>query len=58
MEAAFHSQLKTRTKLITESLQEFVAATDHLAHCAHTELSKHLIDKEAARAFAEGKGRI
>jgi hypothetical protein len=58
LEAAFQPQLKTSTQLVVESLQEFVAATDHLAQCAHTEWPKHLIGKEAARAFVEGKGTI
>jgi hypothetical protein len=54
IKAAFHSYLKRRTGLIGESPQEFAAATDHLAHHKHAQLYKHLINKEAARAFANG----
>jgi hypothetical protein len=53
LEAVFHSQLKRRTQLIGESLQKLAAAIDHLAHHAHVEPPKHLISKEATRAFAE-----
>jgi hypothetical protein len=38
LEAVFHSQLKRRTLLIGESLQEFSTAIDHLANCARVEL--------------------
>jgi hypothetical protein len=38
LEAAFLSQLKRRTHLVGESLQEFSAAIDHLAHGVHVEL--------------------
>jgi hypothetical protein len=54
LEAIFHSQLKRRTQLIRESLQVFAATIDHLAHHAHVELPKHLISKEAPRAFVNG----
>jgi FKBP-type peptidyl-prolyl cis-trans isomerase (trigger factor) len=53
LEAAFHSQLK-RAWLIRASLQEFTAAIDHLANCAHIELPKHLISKQAVHAFTNG----
>jgi hypothetical protein len=36
-----------------ESLQEFAAATDHLAHRDQTELPEHLISTAVARAFAD-----
>jgi hypothetical protein len=46
------------TQLVEEFLLEFRAAIDHFAHLSHVELPKHLISKEAARAFAEGtRGR-
>jgi hypothetical protein len=38
LQAAFHSELKRRTHLVKESLQEFDTDIDHLAHHAHVEL--------------------
>jgi hypothetical protein len=52
--AVFHSQLKRRTQLSRESLQEFPAAMDHLAHPTHVVLPEHLISKEAAHSCANG----
>jgi hypothetical protein len=49
LEAAFHSQLKRKTQLIRETLQEFAIAIDYLAHHAHVKLSEHLISKESDR---------
>jgi hypothetical protein len=49
-----YSQLKQKEQLIGESLQEFVADTDHLAHSAHVDLPEHLISKMVTHAFAEG----
>jgi hypothetical protein len=51
---AFQSQMKRRSRLVGESLQDFIATIDHLAHRAHIELPEHLISKEAARVFAYG----
>jgi hypothetical protein len=44
--AALHLQVKRGTQLLRESLQELAAAIDHLAHCMHVELPKHLIIKK------------
>jgi hypothetical protein len=53
VEAAFYYHLKRRTQLIGEFLQEFAIAIDHMAHGVHVDLPKHLVSKEAARAFAD-----
>jgi hypothetical protein len=52
--AMFHSQPKRRTMIIRESLQEFATTNNHLTHCGHVQLPKHLISKEAAHAFVNG----
>jgi hypothetical protein len=54
LEGTFPSQLKRRIKLVGKSLQEFAAAIDHLPHCAHIELPKHPISKEAGHAHTDG----
>jgi hypothetical protein len=51
MEAVFHSQLKRRTQLVREPLQEFATAIDHLPHRVHVQLPDHLISTEAACPF-------
>jgi hypothetical protein len=43
LEAVFHSQLKRRALIGSESLQESAATIDDLAHCAQNELHEHLI---------------
>jgi hypothetical protein len=54
LEAVFHSQLKG-PQLIRESLQEFAATINHLAHHDHIELLEQLIIKEATCAFTDGR---
>jgi hypothetical protein len=51
LEAAFNSQLKRRNQLVGESLEEFATTTNQLVHHAHIQLPKHLISKDATRAF-------
>jgi hypothetical protein len=53
LDEAFHTQLKRRTQLVSEFLQEFVAIIDDLAYCAHVDLPKRNISREAAVAFAD-----
>jgi hypothetical protein len=53
LEEALHAQLKRRAQRVGESLQEFSAVIEHLAHHAHVELPEHCISKEATRAFAD-----
>jgi hypothetical protein len=52
--AAYRVQLKVRTKLIFESLQEFAAAVKQLAHRALLGQPVDFIDREAVLAFADG----
>jgi peptide subunit release factor 1 (eRF1) len=52
--AGFRSQLKTRTQRAGESLQEFAAAIEQLAHRAYLTLPEERIRREAGKAFADG----
>jgi hypothetical protein len=54
LKEGFQLQLKRRTQHVGESLQEFAAAIDHLAHLAHVVLPEYVIRKEATLAFADG----
>jgi hypothetical protein len=47
---AYHSQLKARTQLITEFVEEFAATIEHLAHRVHVGLPQY-VQREAAYAF-------
>jgi hypothetical protein len=46
MEEAFHAQLR-RVQHTRESLQEFAAAINHLAHCSQIDMTEY-ISKEVA----------
>jgi predicted Ser/Thr protein kinase len=48
---AYCFELKTRTQLISKSLQEFAVTIGQLAHQALVELPLHFIQREAAYAF-------
>jgi hypothetical protein len=52
--AAYHSQLKTRTQRIGESLQKFATVVEQLAHRTYPALSKDHVRMKAGTAFAEG----
>jgi hypothetical protein len=60
LETAFHSQLKRRTQLVRESLQEFSAATDHLANRAHVGgrpcILRRLKERDIRRRVPSGVG--
>jgi hypothetical protein len=63
LEAAFHSQLKRRTQLVGESLQEFADAIVHLAHRAHVKppYGNHILMETLAltsRSLAGGPARL
>jgi hypothetical protein len=47
-------ELKRRIQLVRESVQEFAATTNHLAHHTHIGLPKDLISKEVVHAFTNG----
>jgi hypothetical protein len=53
--AAYRSKLKTRTRVIRESLQAFVTAVEQLDHCVYPALSQNHIKREADKAFADGE---
>jgi hypothetical protein len=52
--AAYRSQLKVRVKTSGETLQEFTAAVEQLAHRAIFGLPVGFIQTEAAHAFIDG----
>jgi len=52
--AAYRSQLKTRMQANEETLQEFAAAVEQLAHRAFVGLPVNFIQTEAAHSFIDG----
>jgi hypothetical protein len=52
--AAYRAQLKARTQLIGESLQEFAAAVEQLAHRTLVGQPLDFIQREAAHTFVDG----
>ena len=48
------TQLKARVQASVETLQEFAAAEDHLAHRAFVELIVAFVQTEAANCFIDG----
>jgi hypothetical protein len=48
------SQLKLRTQLIDESLQESATTTQQLAHMALVEQPQHFIQREGAHVYVDG----
>jgi hypothetical protein len=56
--AACQVQLKDRIQLIIESLQEFAAAIEHLAHRALVGLPMDFIQMEVVHAFIDSERPI
>jgi hypothetical protein len=52
--AAYRSQLKTQTQKAGESLQEFAAAIEQLAHRHYPALPEDHVRKDVGRAFTDG----
>jgi hypothetical protein len=52
--AAFRSQLKTRTQIAGESLQDFATAIEQLAHRAYPTPPEDHIRREVGKTFADG----
>lgn len=52
--AAYRSQLKARVQAGSETLQEFAAAVEQLAHRAFVGLPVAFIQTEAAHSFIDG----
>jgi hypothetical protein len=50
----YHIQLKTRTQLVGEFLQEFVIAIEHLTHCALPAVPKDHVRREGGEVFVDG----
>jgi hypothetical protein len=51
---AYRSQLKVRTQLSSEVLQEFAATIQQVAHWTVVRLPEYHIQKDAAYAFVNG----